>query len=176
MVRAYFSNLAFALLIYKTVCMQGFEIERKFLINKDKWQIIDKPLKEFYRQGYLHADALKTIRVRQAGSKGFITIKGKTSGIARMEYEYEIPFEEAGLLLDTLAVSSLTKYRYKIHFGDHLWEVDEFLEDNQGLMIAEIELKSETEEFALPEWVGKEVTGDKKYYNASLSRNPFLNW
>ncbi len=154
----------------------ALETERKFLIYKDKWQIIGKPDKEFYRQGYLHTDDLKTIRVRQAGSKGFLTIKAKTSGLARMEYEYEIPFEEAGQLLDTLAVSSLTKYRYKMPFGEHLWEVDEFLGDNEGLVIAEIELKSEAEEFLLPEWVGKEVTGDKKYYNASLSRKPYKDW
>lgn len=156
--------------------MVGFETERKFLVNMEKWKLLDKPQKEFYRQGYLHADANKTIRVRQTDTQGFITIKGMAYGFTRQEFEYEIPFEEAEQLLDTLAVSSLSKYRYKILYGKHLWEVDDFLGDNEGLVVAEIELKSETEEFELPPWVEKEVTGDIRYYNASLSVHPFQKW
>ncbi|MFY9311424.1 MAG: CYTH domain-containing protein [Bacteroidia bacterium] len=152
------------------------EIERKFLVHKDKWNALKKPSREFYRQGYIVNEPGKTIRVRQTDFKGFITIKGATTGISRQEFEYEIPRSEAGELLGTFTKSSLTKYRYKIEFKGKIWEIDEFQEDNEGLIVAEIELESENEKFELPDWVDKEVTGEEKYYNSFLSVRPYKTW
>lgn len=154
----------------------GIEIERKFLVNQDQWHDIEKPVGEFYRQGYLLTDPNKTIRVRQTSDKGFLTIKGITVGASRAEFEYEIPFEEAKELLDQFAVSELSKIRYKIFFEEKLWEVDEFLGENEGLIVAEIELESEEEKFSIPDWIDVEVTAEEKYYNSNLTQNPFKNW
>ncbi|AFK02291.1 adenylate cyclase [Emticicia oligotrophica DSM 17448] len=154
----------------------GLEIERKFLVNHAKWGEADKPQREFYRQGYLLTDPNKTIRVRATDTKGFMTIKGKSEGATRTEFEYEIPKDEAIELLDLFAVSDLTKYRYKVVFAEKLWEVDVFLGENEGLIVAEIELQNEDEMFELPEWVEEEVTGEKKYYNSNLSTLPFRSW
>ena len=154
----------------------GLEIERKFLVNHAKWAETEKPKEEFYRQGYMLTDPNKTIRVRATDNKGFITIKGKSEGATRAEFEYEIPKEEAIQLLDMFAVSDLTKYRYKILFAEKLWEVDVFLGENEGLIVAEIELSSEDEKFDLPDWAMEEVTGEKKYYNSNLSTLPFKEW
>lgn len=154
----------------------GIEIERKFLVNHEIWNELEKPEGEFYRQGYLLTDPTKTIRVRQTSEKGFLTIKGISVGATRAEFEYEIPHEEAKELLDQFSVSELSKIRYKILFENKLWEVDEFLGENEGLMVAEIELESEDETFSIPKWIGKEVTGEKKYYNSNLTQLPFKNW
>ena len=154
----------------------GLEIERKFLVNHEKWAVAEKPKAEFYRQGYLLTDPNKTIRIRATATKGFMTIKGKSEGATRAEFEYEIPKEEAIQLLDMFAVSDLTKYRYKVIFAEKLWEVDVFLDENEGLIVAEIELSSEDESFELPEWAAEEVTGEKKYYNSNLSTLPFSKW
>lgn len=154
----------------------GLEIERKFLVNHVKWTATEKPNAEFYRQGYLLTDPSKTIRVRATDTKGFMTIKGKSEGATRAEFEYEIPKEEAIQLLDIFAVSDLTKYRYKVIFAEKLWEVDVFLGENEGLIVAEIELSSEDEAFELPDWTAEEVTGEKKYYNSNLSTLPFKKW
>lgn len=154
----------------------GLEIERKFLVNHLKWAATEKPKAEFYRQGYLLTDPNKTIRVRATDKKGFMTIKGKSEGASRAEFEYEIPKEEAIQLLDMFAVSDLTKYRYKTIFAEKLWEVDVFLGENEGLIVAEIELSSEDEIFDLPDWAMEEVTGEKKYYNSNLSTLPFKKW
>lgn len=154
----------------------GLEIERKFLVNHEKWAVAEKPKAEFYRQGYLLTDPNKTIRVRATDTKGFMTIKGKSEGATRAEFEYEIPKEEAIQLLDMFAVSDLTKYRYKVIFAEKLWEVDVFLDENEGLIVAEIELSSEDESFELLEWAAEEVTGEKKYYNSNLSTLPFRQW
>ena len=154
----------------------GLEIERKFLVNHEKWAVAEKPKAEFYRQGYLLTDPNKTIRVRATDTKGFMTIKGKSEGATRAEFEYEIPKEEAIQLLDMFAVSDLTKYRYRVIFDEKLWEVDVFLDENEGLIVAEIELSSEDESFELPEWAAEEVTGEKKYYNSNLSTLPFSKW
>jgi CYTH domain-containing protein len=154
----------------------GIEIERKFLVNAEKFKQIEKPNKEFFRQGYLLTDPKKTIRVRQTSDKGFITIKGISVGASRAEFEYEIPREEAKELLDQFAVSELSKYRTTILFEDKCWEVDEFLGKNEGLWVAEIELTSEDESFTLPDWVGQEVTGDAQYYNLNLTILPFQDW
>ncbi|HWK06229.1 MAG TPA: CYTH domain-containing protein [Puia sp.] len=154
----------------------GTEIERKYLIDYEKWQKVEKPSGELYRQGYLLADPQKTIRVRLTATNGFLTIKGLSIGATRPEYEYEISISDAAELLDNFSISELSKIRYKIKLKNKIWEVDEFLGDNIGLIIAEIELKSEDEYFDLPEWVGKEVTGDEKYYNSNLTIKPYKNW
>ncbi|WP_417431559.1 CYTH domain-containing protein [Halpernia sp.] len=152
------------------------EIERKFLVDKNKWQKEKKPTGELFRQGYLFTDPNKTIRVRQTSEKGFLTIKGISIGATRTEYEYEIPLKEAEELLDYFAVSELSKIRYIINFENKLWEIDEFLDENEGLIIAEIELKSEDENFKLPDWIDREVTSDQKYYNSNLTLNPCKDW
>jgi len=151
----------------------GKEIERKFLLNREKWLAIDKPTGQHFRQGYILTDPNKTIRVRTTETKGFLTIKGISVGASRSEYEYEIPLHEASELLDNFATSELEKIRYVITYKEKVWEIDEFLGDNFGLMVAEIELISEDEEFDLPEWIDQEVTEDQKYYNSNLTLNPF---
>jgi len=154
----------------------GLEIERKFLVDHEKWAMVGKPDGTRYRQGYLVDEAGKTIRVRAAGKKGFITIKGSTTGITRKEFEYEIPVEEAIQLIDGFAVSEVEKIRYRITFEGKLWEVDEFWGDNKGLLMAEIELKQEDEAFEKPDWITLEVSDDKRYYNSYLAKNPFKDW
>ncbi|RLJ72060.1 CYTH domain-containing protein [Pedobacter alluvionis] len=154
----------------------GKEIERKFLIDHHKWDNLNKPEGKLFRQGYLLTDKDKTIRVRATKTKGFLTIKGQTIGATRLEYEYEIPVTEATELLDNFAVSELSKTRYEIKFNDKLWEVDVFSGDNLGLIVAEIELESEEENFDLPDWIGKEVTEEEKYYNSNLTVKPFKDW
>ena len=154
----------------------GKEIERKFLIDQQKWDNLNKPEGKLFRQGYLLTDKDKTIRVRATETKGFLTIKGQTIGATRLEYEYEIPVTEATELLDNFAVSELSKTRYEIKFNDKLWEVDVFSGDNLGLIVAEIELESEDETFDLPDWVSTEVTEEAKYYNSNLTVKPFKDW
>lgn len=154
----------------------GQEIERKYLVDQSKWQQIDKPAGQLYRQGYLLTDPTKTIRVRQTINKGFLTIKGLSIGATRPEYEYEIPLEEAKELLDNFSISELSKIRYKILLDKKVWEVDEFLGDNKGLIVAEIELISEDENFSVPNWIDKEVTGQEKYYNSNLTIEPYKTW
>lgn len=152
------------------------EIERKYLVNKEIWQETQKPKGMFFRQGYLLTDPNKTIRVRVTDTKSYLTIKGLSIGATRPEFEYEIPKDEAEQLLDMFAISDLTKIRYKVLFNNKLWEVDEFLGNNMGLIVAEIELESEDEAFDLPNWVEKEVTGENEYYNSNLSLFPYKNW
>ena len=154
----------------------GIEIERKFLVKKEKWNELEKPRGENFRQGYLLTDPKKTIRVRQTSDKGFLTIKGISVGATRAEYEYEIPLEEAQELLDQFAVSELSKIRYKISVDHHIWEVDVFLGENEGLIVAEIELKTEDESFKIPDWIAQEVTAEEKYFNSNLTVNPYKNW
>jgi len=154
----------------------GKEIERKFLIDQQKWDNLSKPEGKLFRQGYLLSDKDKTIRVRATETKGFLTIKGQTTGATRMEYEYEIPVAEATELLDNFSLSELSKTRYEIPFSGKLWEIDVFLGANKGLVVAEIELDSEDEIFALPDWVSREVTEEEKYYNSNLTINPFKDW
>lgn len=152
------------------------EIERKFLLDLAQWQQVNKPAGEHFRQGYLVTDPQKTIRVRLTNTTGYLTIKGISTGATRLEYEYEIPLSEAKELLDNFGISELSKIRYKITYENKVWEVDEFLGDNTGLFVAEIELQSEDEPFALPIWVTKEVTGEEKYYNSNLTTHPYNKW
>jgi len=154
----------------------GVEIERKFLVDKDTWEKTVKGEKHVIRQGYILNDPAKTIRIRHKDTKGYITIKGISTGASRPEFEYEIPEKDATELLDKFCEFGTSKIRNLIGYKGKLWEVDEFLEDNAGLIIAEIELKSDEEKFDLPEWIAKEVTGEEKYYNSSLSVHPFTGW
>ncbi|WP_207260203.1 CYTH domain-containing protein [Desulfovibrio sp. Huiquan2017] len=151
------------------------EIERKFLLVGDDWRELAKGT--HYRQGYLNSAKERTVRVRTIDDKGFLTIKGITTGATRVEYEYEIPHSDCTEMLDNLAEQPIIeKARYKIEFGGFIWEVDEFFGVNKGLVVAEIELKSEDQAFEKPSWVGEEVTGDPRYYNSNLVANPYTTW
>lgn len=154
----------------------GVEIERKFLVDHDKWEQVLKPAGTLYRQGYLLNDDHRTIRVRVTDKQGYITLKGASSGISRKEYEYMIPVSDGIELLDGFAKSEVEKVRYRIDFAGHLWEVDEFLGDNAGLIMAEIELKQETATFERPDWITNEVSDDERYYNSYLSVHPYKTW
>jgi adenylate cyclase len=153
----------------------GVEIERKFLLKGDAWRTLAQPV--LLRQGYLSVDPARTVRVRIEGAAGTLTIKGKNSGATRGEWEYPVPVPEAAELLDTLCQRPLVeKYRWRIEYQGHTWEVDEFLGENAGLAVAEIELAREDEAFDKPDWIGEEVTGDARYYNSSLIRTPYSLW
>lgn len=152
----------------------GMEIERKYLLLNNDWRVLGAPV--HYAQGYLVADAERTVRVRVAGTEGFLTIKGKSEGFSRKEFEYPVPVEEALEMLRLCTLPTIEKYRTKILFDGKIWEVDEFKGQNDGLVVAEIELNSEEETFAVPSWIGQEVTGDVRYFNSFLARNPFKNW
>jgi len=154
----------------------GKEIERKFLINEAEWNNLEKPTGKHLRQGYLLSDPNKTIRVRITDDGAWMTIKGKSVGATRLEYEYEIPIADANELLNNFAESELEKMRYNIHYERKIWEVDVFFGDNHGLIVAEIELQSEDEHFKKPIWVTEEVTTDARYYNSNLTRYPFKLW
>ncbi len=152
------------------------ETEKKFLVKQDLWNKVKKE-GAIYRQGYLLRDKDKTIRIRLVeGEHGYITVKGKPEGASRLEYEYTIPEKDARELLAKFCDTIVSKKRYKIKVHGKLWEVDEFMDDNDGLVIAEIELEDEAEKFTLPGWIDKEVTGDQHYYNSELSVNPYKNW
>ena len=155
----------------------SLEIERKFLVKNEDFKT-DTYQKKLLKQGYLNSDKNKTVRVRIADDKGFITIKGKSNstGTIRFEWEKEIDLLEAEQLLLLCEPSVIDKTRFYVKSENHIFEVDEFYSDNQGLIVAEIELNSENEQFKKPSWLGKEVTGNIKYYNSSLSKNPFKNW
>lgn len=153
----------------------GVEIERKYLVNGDRWR--DLAPGTLYRQGYLPTVGHTVVRVRIAGEQAFITIKGKTAGIARSEFEYEIPLDDANQLLDTLCQKPLVeKYRHKIALNGVVWEVDDFLGENQGLVMAEVELADANQSIDLPDWIGEEVSHDPRYYNANLAKHPFTRW
>ncbi len=144
------------------------EIEKKFTVNKALWEKIKKPAPNVIKQSYISDDKKCTVRVRIKNNKGFLTIKGETINISRSEYEYEIPLEEAKAMMDEFSSKILFKNRYEVLIGNHLWEVDEFKGKLEGLIIAEVELKSETEKFELPNWVDKEVSNNPRYYNSNL--------
>ena len=152
------------------------EIERKFLVAGDFKPFAKKATS--ITQGYLSSVPERTVRVRVKGEKGFITIKGigSESGASRFEWEKEIPVAEVQDLLQICEPGVIDKTRYLVEAGDHTYEVDEFYGDNEGLVVAEVELSSEDETFVKPEWLGEEVTGDVKYYNSMLMKNPYKNW
>lgn len=153
----------------------GLEIERKFLVTGDQWR--DMGEKSLLRQGYISSHPERIVRVRIDGDAGRITMKGKSLGAMRQEWEYPIPVEDANELLASLCEQPLIeKYRYRIPFDGHLWEVDEFLGENAGLVVAEVELANESQAVARPSWVGVEVTFDPRYFNSNLLKHPFSQW
>lgn len=157
--------------------MSSKEIERKFLVKTNAYRE-DAYRKEEIIQGFLSSVPERTVRIRKVDDLGWITVKGlgNASGTTRFEWEKEIPGSEAKSLLDLCESGRIEKTRYYIRIGAHTFEVDEFKGQNQGLVIAEIELEDETEAFERPTWLGEEVTGQIKYYNASLSKLPFSEW
>jgi adenylate cyclase len=152
------------------------EIERKFLLINDSWR--DEVISETrYKQGYLANQEKASVRVRIGGGRAYLNIKSATIGASRLEFEYEIPVEDAEEMLNNVASGPcIDKVRYEVRHGSHLWEIDVFHGDNEGLIVAEIELESENEPFEVPVWAGEEVTGDPKYYNAMLVRHPYNRW
>lgn len=158
------------------------EIERKFLVQKDLWEEERKTLSDFdvdthLKQGFLSTDKDRVVRVRiENDSSATLTIKGGTQGISRREFEYPIPVSHAHVLLEMCLPPILEKTRCAISMDNHVWEVDEFHGENEGLLLAEIELESEDAEFTKPPWVGAEVSHDKRYFNSNLISNPFKNW
>lgn len=154
----------------------NIEIERKFLVIGDfKSQAVGK---FEIKQGYISTDPDRVVRIRVADKKGFITIKGSSdeSGMARLEWEQEIGYEDANLLLDLCNKPVIEKIRFVVEYENHIIEVDEFSGENKGLVIAEIELSDKDEQVELPNWIGNEVTNDFKYYNSYLSNHPYINW
>lgn len=151
------------------------EIERKFLVRGEHWKTLGQGV--LLRQGYLSSDPGRVVRVRIEGDVAMLTIKGRSVGATRGEWEYPIPLEDARVFLDRLCERPvIEKKRYRIPFEGNTWEVDEFFGENTGLVVAEIELESETQMFTKPDWIGDEVTHDARYFNSNLLRNPYSNW
>jgi len=155
----------------------AIEIERKFLVTDNSWKQQAHALFRM-KQGYLSQGGERSVRIRtNANGKAYLNIKSSTTGIRRLEYEYEIPLTDAEEILANIALKPvIDKTRYLVKIGGHTWEVDEFYGDNQGLVVAEIELSDEDESFERPAWLGKEVSADNRYYNMNLIQNPYCNW
>jgi len=163
------------LIICKLGDCLGIEIERKYLVKSDEWKLLGK--KKYYQQGYLLIDRSRTLRIRIIDNFGFLTIKGSSIGISRSEFEYKIPVDDAKFMLENLCEKPLIeKYRSKIKLDEITWEVDEFIGENEGLIVAEVELKNKNQKFNIPDWIGEEVTGNSKYNNSYLVRHPFKKW
>lgn len=152
----------------------GIEIERKFLVTNEIWK--SKTAGILYCQGYLNSEKTRTVRVRTIEQTAFLTIKGISRGAKRAEYEYEIPFADGLALLELCEKPIISKHRYKLDVEGMIWEIDEFHGENEGLVVAEIELENETQTFVLPDFIGKEVTDDARYFNSSLIKNPYSKW
>ena len=154
----------------------GIEIERKFLVRNTDWKklvVASSPC----TQGYIALEGSGSVRVRVLGEKGFLTLKGPRIGISRTEFEYEIPKEEAESLLESFCDEALiSKVRHKVNYAGNLWEIDEFTGTNEGLTLAEIELRQEAQSVTLPDWVGKEVSEDERFFNARLAKHPISTW
>ncbi len=151
------------------------EIERKFLVKRDAW--VPRDAGTHFKQGYLNSQKERVVRVRIEGNKAKLTIKGITTGVTRSEFEYPLPIEDAAILLDQLCEPPLIdKHRHVEEHGGHTWEIDVFHGDNEGLVIAEVELQSEDEKIVLPPWAGAEVSGDPRYFNSNLLKNPYRTW
>ncbi|UCG05474.1 MAG: CYTH domain-containing protein [Desulfobacterales bacterium] len=149
------------------------EIERKFLVKEGNWRQANCTQ---YRQGYLNSTKERIVRVRTIDDKAYLTIKGLTVGASRMEFEYEIPLQDANELLNICEKPLIEKIRYKVEIGGMVWEIDDFTGDNQGLIVAEVELDSEDQQFPKPDWIGEEVTGDPRYFNSNLIKHPYSTW
>ncbi|MGB1221333.1 MAG: CYTH domain-containing protein [Alcanivoracaceae bacterium] len=152
----------------------ALEIERKFLLRETG--IVKGLTGQFIAQGYLSLDPDATVRVRIIDSAGFLTVKGRNQGAVRKEFEYPIPLADARELLSLCKEGRIEKRRYTIAWADHIWEVDVFDGDNKGLVMAEVELRSENEKLALPPWIGREVTEDPRFFNSSLATKPYSRW
>lgn len=154
----------------------AIEIERKFLVKNDKWKnsVVSESV---IKQGYIANQENATVRIRVARGNAHLNIKSATKGIRRAEFEYPIPLEDAEALLREVAQRPyISKTRYKVRCGEHIWDLDLFDGENSGLVMAEVELNDEQESFEMPEWAGEEVSGDPRYYNASLVKNPYTTW
>ena len=149
------------------------EIERKFLVTGTRWR---QAAGVRFSQGYLNRDKERTVRIRLSGGKAHLTIKGISRGAARLEFEYEVPPADAEQLMNLCEGPIIEKMRYTLEYRGFTWEIDEFLGENAGLVIAEIELQSEGQEFERPPWLGREVTEDPRFYNANLVANPYCKW
>lgn len=153
----------------------GTEIERKFLVRDDSWR--EGAVGTAYRQGYLSTEVDRNVRIRIIGQRGLLTVKGRASGISRLEFEYEIPLADARKMLDELCSRPLIeKTRFKVEYAGLTWEIDEFAGDNAGLVVAEVELESEDQKVELPPWIDREVSDDPRYLNSNLVTNPFSTW
>lgn len=154
----------------------AIEIERKFLLKNSSWQQHAEQ-GTLYSQGYLIGGQQASVRVRIEGERAYLNIKSATIGITRQEYEYEIPVNDALEMLEMLCEKPLiSKTRYHVNYADHVWEIDVFAGENLGLVVAEIELNSKDETFELPDWIGKEVSDDVRYYNVNLVKCPYKSW
>ena len=154
----------------------GIEIERKFLVKNNSWQVESDAGQEFV-QGYMVGGVKSSVRVRIEGDRAFLNIKSATIGVTRMEYEYPIPVSDARELLENLCNKPLIeKNRYLIRRNGLVWEIDVFKGDNAGLVVAEVELNSQDQSFESPEWLGEEVSHDPRYYNVNLTKHPYKNW
>lgn len=154
----------------------AIEIEHKYLVDRERWARVQPRKGEQIRQGYLQNEPDRTVRVRATQKRAFITVKGRTDGVSRPEYEFRIPLKEANEMLDTLCGNVVEKTRYRLRFRRRTWEVDVFEGTNEGLILAEIELQSEDQQYKLPPWVTENVTGDLRYYNSYLADKPFSAW
>jgi len=151
------------------------EIERKYLVDIELWRPLGAGV--FYRQGYLSSVKERVVRVRIAGDRGFLTIKGTTTSLSRLEFEYPIPREDAAVLIDKLCERPIIeKTRHRESFAGRNWEIDVFHGDNDGLVVAEVEVASPTESIALPPWTGTEVSNDPRYFNNNLAAHPYKSW
>ncbi len=155
--------------------IMGREIERKFLVKDDSWRAAVESSATL-RQGYLAIDNGTTVRVRTGGAEVRLTIKGPAEGLIRAEFEYQVPVTEAEALIGLCRGRVVEKTRHKVRSGGHVWEVDEFTGTNAGLVLAEVELQQADEEVAVPPWIGREVSGDRRFDNASLSVRPYALW
>ncbi len=151
------------------------EIERKFLVRGDSWRLGSEGI--LYRQGYLRADAACLVRIRIGGGKAFLAVKSLLSGITRLEYEYPVPLADAAEMLERLCPRPwIEKRRWRVRHAGRHWEIDEFLGDSEGLIVAEVEVEREDEPVELPPWAGREVSLDPRYFNVNLARNPYRLW
>jgi adenylate cyclase len=153
----------------------GLEVERKFLVTGEGWRSLGEPIS--IRQGYLSTEPLRTVRVRVAGERAWLTVKGISIGASRLEFEYPIPLRDAADMLEGFCEQPvLEKRRTRIRLGEVVWEVDEFLGENRGLIVAEVELREAGQSLTIPDWIGAEVTGDPRYYNSHLRAEPYSHW
>lgn len=151
------------------------EIERKFLVHGNAWRGLAEGVR--FRQGYLSSSKERTVRIRTVGDEAVITVKGPTVGLTRLEFEYPIPHADCSVMLEKLAEKPLIdKTRYRIPRGPYVWEIDEFHAENEGLVIAEIELPDENAPFERPDWLGEEVSDDPRYFNSNLVAHPYCTW